>query len=495
MGLGRQPACLVAVAVVPLVGIVSELLFKDDVSLICEYSAWFMDNIPTIVLAEDWRVAAYVAACKEIWKTTGQPVKDELLRLLHKGDFEAVLPSPPICPPVCTREIPKYKSFEECAAGIPKIPDIQVNKLMKSVGAHPLFLETIKVSEVEKTIRHGGVKRFDATSVLPKHVWNVTINDLYEMHKDTADDIVHHVALKYGDHPKPGSLLSYSGDATCENKLLEIRQDVQKWGVRSFKASLAKMFYIPYILRRYCHENPSFKQVAELSKSFDKSVVHRFVAFNNTRNAEVQRRFLKFRNKNKALITSNVHTKYFPKFMEGVDVASKLGISNSVLTTHQYLWFGASHGALHHDFQDNVLIQISGEAEVIIVPPNCSHFILDGSHVQKQDLNYLWPDLTDGWRYKAPFYHFQLKAGEGVVIPATAPHRIISWDNFRIGMNSFFEPKYKQMQWGSTAPANFYSLQPDSLLAIRSLWTESLQHLFDTRRIVLAMHTSKLEYI
>merc|ERR1719343_1774073 len=140
------------------------------------------------------------------------------------------------------------------------------------------------------------------------------------------------------------------------------------------------VFWIPYILYRHCHANPSFKQVAELSEGFEGEF--QFATYNRTRSLEVHRRFLKFRNKNKALITSNVHAKHFPNFMKDVDVAGKLGLTDSVLATHQYLWFGASHGAIHHDFQDNVLVQITGVVEGIVVPPNCSHFLLESSYMQ-----------------------------------------------------------------------------------------------------------------
>ncbi|CAK0905953.1 unnamed protein product [Prorocentrum cordatum] len=43
-----------------------------------------------------------------------------------------------------------------------------------------------------------------------------------------------------------------------------------------------------------------------------------------------------------------------------------------VETTHSLLWMGAQGGGMHADWQDNVIMQLTGEADIVVFPANCS---------------------------------------------------------------------------------------------------------------------------
>merc|ERR1711933_642327 len=104
-----------------------------------------------------------------------------------------------------------------------------------------------------------------------------------------------------------------------------------------------------------------------------------------------------------------------------------------VEATYNFLWLGATPGSFHPDKQDNVYIQLTGEAELLVYPPNCSSLIAAGASPER-----------------APFFHMRMRPGDGAVIPSGAHHKVVSGDLQRIALNSWFEPKFGRMQWSST---------------------------------------------
>merc|ERR1711988_847032 len=180
---------------------------------------------------------------------------------------------------------------------------------------------------------------------------------------------------------------------------------------------------------------------------------------------------------------SNLNGRHLPKFL-GMDLGRKFGLLPSEIEyTHSLLWTGTTPGAFHTDYQDNVLIQLSGTIEVIVFPANCSIRHIPGPLVLSKAIA---TESID--RMTTRFFHLTLRAGEGVVIPSMAWHKVTSRDSSRMTVNGFMEPRFGQMRWPS-APANFFRRQDKEYLAMRVLWLRSMRHLYDTKKIVYFMHT------
>merc|ERR1712113_654542 len=158
-------------------------------------------------------------------------------------------------------------------------------------------------------------------------------------------------------------------------------------------------------------------------------------------------------------------------------------MGDSVEATLSLLWFGVTAGEFHIDFQDNVLIQLTESCEIMVVPANCSHKDLPGGVVRE------WMKTM-----KVPFIHTTIHAGEGIILPSMAQHKVTRRNSRSVAINAFLEPKFGKMRWRS-APSNFFTRQFKPNAAMRVLWLRSMRKLWDERRINLFMHTHRIDYI
>ncbi|CAK0839716.1 unnamed protein product [Prorocentrum cordatum] len=74
--------------------------------------------------------------------------------------------------------------------------------------------------------------------------------------------------------------------------------------------------------------------------------------------------------------TCNINLQHLPNFTGGIDIAERLGVGKGfggelVEHTLSLLWMGQQKGGFHYDHQDNVLIQLTGVADVLVLPPAC----------------------------------------------------------------------------------------------------------------------------
>merc|ERR550525_1496580 len=95
-----------------------------------------------------------------------------------------------------------------------------------------------------------------------------------------------------------------------------------------------------------------------------------------------------------------------------------------VESTHSLLWMGQQRGGMHSDWQDNIIIQLTGTAEVVVFPANCSSL---AQHLPNQVTIKDW--VTKGvpqGQVRSPFFHVQLHEGEGITIPSHSWHKVVS---------------------------------------------------------------------
>jgi len=194
-----------------------------------------------------------------------------------------------------------------------------------------------------------------------------------------------------------------------------------------------------------------------------------------------------------------MNVRRLPRTSAQLDFARKLGIDDVVEHTNSIVWIGHSPGTFHDDFGDNVVVQLTGKATFIIFPAQCA-FLLKPIFGPNRKINDTMGHL--GWakrgmprgKARVPFYHVTLRPGDGLAVPSTSIHKVVSRDSRRLAINAFFEPKFGRMQW-PTAPVNSFVRHNQNVLAMRILWLRTLRHLWETRRVAIAMHTERLEFI
>ena len=102
---------------------------------------------------------------------------------------------------------------------------------------------------------------------------------------------------------------------------------------------------------------------------------------------------------------------------------------------HSFLWIGGSPGTVHYDAMDNVLIQLQGRKDVLVVP--AAHTEELGGQQEHTGLlafALAKPLLKKYPALKAHGRYITLEAGEGLVIPCGAYHAPTarSWDSLSI---------------------------------------------------------------
>ncbi|CAK0791479.1 unnamed protein product [Prorocentrum cordatum] len=494
----RQSLCRGSLLLVAVLGYAGNWLYpSDDLSQICEALPWFLDNPPAVTVPTEGNVRAFMRACKQVFPTLSEPMRTRLriLAVHQHGRLDDALPCPEFCPPFCLDHVPKADPAV-CASGFPKKKDEHIGKedlhFYNQHGIRPLQARRIEPHQILDAWKAGEVATFDARKLLPEHLFGISIQDIATKLGDKAHDIPFNVRLFYGAEPLvPGSHFAHKDPSPCEDAMRLFKKYQRIYGSRSMFTRLMRLFWVPWTLWRTCYKEISLAKVAELSKNFDTTPLH-YSPTNATAFATEAADFIPRLASNRGLGNSNLHYKKIPQLLEGIDMAKKIGIQDMVIGTHTYWWFGISGGDFHPDAQDNFLIQLTEKIEAIIIPPNCSSLVFM-NHFNKH------PELRGAPEFymeqkQVPFYHVTLQPGYGVLIPSRAAHRIISGSSQRVGLNFFFEPKFGEMVWGGS-PHNFYNMQNPNVAVLRELWMRALSRMFDDTGRVMAMHTSKLEYL
>jgi len=486
------PAAFISLGLVPL-----KLLYVpegDEVAQICRISAVFLESDPTIHLASFENVKAYEDSCRETFPSLGARERELVLTAARAGNLEGVLNvshtsqrwSMPYADPRTCHGSAREKQFLELDMAEWKT---YWTTSSNEWSANPLHAEAIHYSKVADAWKHGLTATFDARQMLPESMFNVTWSDISDFAGEARKDIPVGVG---------SAMRATETSRVCTDWLPYFTQKATEWGLRSFKLQFARKILIPLIMWRYCPDRGAISLERFVERA-NEAANHTSIPYSvyDGSNAKAAKHVMdklwadaRVAGRGQPwLPLSNMNGRHLPKFAD-VNLGLKLGLAPGELeATHSLLWTGTTPGAFHTDYQDNVLIQLSGSIEVIVFPANCAIRFLPGHLNLKKAV-----ETENIDQVSTLFYHVKLRAGEGLVVPSMAWHKITSRDSDRITLNGFMEPKFDQMRWPS-APANFFRRQDPKYLAMRVLWLRSMKHLFDTRKIIYFMHTFRIEYV
>mmetsp|Transcript_133842 Transcript_133842/g.325263 ORF Transcript_133842/g.325263 Transcript_133842/m.325263 type:complete len:468 (+) Transcript_133842:69-1472(+) len=291
----------------------------------------------------------------------------------------------------------------------------------------------VEPSEVGKALKEGRLVRFDATKVLPAHVFNVTLDSLAQMHGPDGDSI---------------SILAF---------LHEFKE------CRSKAHSHRKHFPVGAL---FCPPPPT---LGEMRRSFpDPKLMP---------------------------MASRIALRRLPRYIDEDKMLKDLGLEGVERPEGQII-MGHAMGDTHWDEQDNLFIQASGVSVVLGVPAEYADAIAGGEKYSAKSSGMIWDEwlkFDDVRRTAIPWYYMVLKPGDGIAIPSRSFHAVYGGHN-RASVQTFLEPKFHGMRWKTNKDSYWYK-ETDTRQAVRNLYFKTAGRLWESRKLGIIAQGAIIEYL
>lgn len=305
-------------------------------------------------------------------------------------------------------------------------------------------------AEIASVIRHGDIAVFDASSLFPADLFNISVEQLADFAGSSADRTA---VLANGC--KPTSLQQFG----------KVNSDALQRGAR-VAWSLADAQAIS-------RDPPDIN--LSLAAEVD-SVAH------SQEQGQCQ--------------VGYIHTRRVPLLHERLpNVAAALGLEEEVLRTESFVWMGPIRGGFHYDEEANVYVQLSGESDVFLVPQNFTDKVSGGMRRFELPSREM---LERDTRWKGiPLHMIRLKPGDGLTFPGRTFHLFLAQTYDRVAVNFFFLPKFRQMEY---TEADWYARearapQGEARLAVRQLWARAFVRLYEKTGKGIVFMGEKNEYL
>ncbi|CAJ1367162.1 unnamed protein product, partial [Effrenium voratum] len=395
----------------------------DEAADLCEAAAWFMDTRESYTYSTEENLNAWAQVCPEAFRALPPAAQQVLRSLRAEGKHRR-------------EEVLRDKGLEEKNAHWPAIFRLSVeNGTLAEDASLP---HMVPLKEIPQAFAAGKVVRFNASELLPPHMFNSSLAEIRKMH--TEENMQE--TLVYG---------SLGGGSFCRILALwPVTKAYRAFGrTQLFEAFRRLMVAV----QRICPLKPIPFYLEDLQRL-------------------------------KPLGPSNINMKRLANFDGRLQVPEKLGLTG-VEGMLSMLWLGVSPFpptfSLHTDVQDNVLMELVSETNVYILP---------------RDL--CWDSRSPNETVTGKYLKVHLVPGEGLAIPSNFLHTVEHLHQDRLGVNYFFEPKFGEMQWPNGPKGNWYAEIAKSNkehLAMRALWFKSVGLLWEKHHKGIAMHGWKMEVL
>lgn len=291
----------------------------------------------------------------------------------------------------------------------------------------------VEPSEVSTALKEGRLVRFDATKVLPPHVFNVTLDRLAELHAPHGDDI---------------SILAF---------LHESKQCRERAYARRKRNPVGALF---------CPKPPTL---------------------GGTRRS--------FPDPKQMPNSARIALKRLPNYVNEDDMLRKLSIEGWERAEGQII-MGHANGDTHWDEQDNIFVQVSGVSVVFAVDAEYSNAIGGDEKWSFKSSGltvFEWLYSDEVRKTAIPWYYMVLGPGDAIAIPSRAFHAVYGAHN-RASIQTFLEPTFQGMRFGTNKNSYWY-MESDLRQALRNLYFKTLARLWETRGMGLVAQGGIIEYL
>jgi len=354
-------------------------------------------------------------------------------------------------------------------------------------GFRPVRPEVIKAKDIPDAILKGRVVKFDATEILGKEMFNKSMADFAEMHKDIAHEIP---LYRQMGASAPGG----SGWESLEMYAKRTEQYRRSDNLRFPE-------YLPWR-----EDSMSAQEQAQMQRQGDHQtwylrllsewLIEPFLKFNPAQLA---------RHARTQFLQCALNMRRLPRLPQNVE--KLLGSPEWLERTWNMLWLGPVDDCIHYDDPDNLLIAVHGEIYVTVWTDPSDNELLraGGERGCWAGGASFWPTkLTRGmeleqhkWLRRFPAISFKLEPGMGVTVPSTTYHSLAMPDGDRVLMNCFFVPKYGKLWDTNMSKYSFYrkEKQTDEYAALRSLKLSTVARVWDKHKIGGWFEATKLEFL
>jgi len=353
-----------------------------------------------------------------------------------------------------------------------------VREGMRKSRILPVKPDHIPNKEVLTYLLMGKVAIFDATKLLPHHVFNKSLVDIANMHNDTWDEI-------------PMYKMRSGSAAFGWDSLKEVKQRLERYN-KSGELYHPEMVPLP----RYPDWQPSEinwtdKEMQKMKEEVDEEVGYDADAF--------------VHNMLRAPGQTTTNLRRLPKL--NVSLEDALGNPDWLERSWSMFWAGSVGSYWHNDEPDNLIICTNKEVNIGVFTDMSDTDLLNGKknygdapHPEYFDLFEFHPDeVTDEWLQEQPWiWHYpyiriRLKAGQGVTIPSRMYHSVWSEHTDRLVLNAFLIPKFGALDNAPRPKNSWYDNQDKTYLAIFHLKLSAIFRLWDTQKVGGFFSGTKLE--
>lgn len=358
-------------------------------------------------------------------------------------------------------------------------------------GFRPLQEPWIRADEVADALVAGKVAVFDATEVLPRGLFNISVVDIADMHGELADTIpAYHDEGASKGRQYVESLRAYA-------------DRMRRAMLSGHEASYAGGFHLGGTAT-YSHDFHRWKywDMEEIQPVHCRVPPGAFWAVADALMGEWARRMLGMARFRSHRVTFNARR--LPKLPE-FDLLRAIGQPSWAARMQNLLWIGPGPWNWHFDEEDNLLIALNGDMWVVVFADHNDTDALTGGvrlagsvageAVLPSAFTTLFMERNGAWFQKYPFYFFKLKPGMAVTVPSRTVHTVLTSDSTRILMNAFIAPKFMAPERRTGASWFAPGHQSDTYLAMRALKQASMGRLWDTKGVGGFFYGSKLEFL
>uniref|UniRef100_A0A7S1LNQ3 JmjC domain-containing protein n=1 Tax=Alexandrium catenella TaxID=2925 RepID=A0A7S1LNQ3_ALECA len=368
----------------------------------------------------------------------------------------------------------RWKSAEELAQEHPDAAELVRH------GFRPVKEEWIRGTEVMDALVAGKVAVFDATEVLPRSLFNITMVDIARMHGELASTI-----------PAYHDWGASKGRQHVES-LADYAERLQRTMAAPGRPT------VPADNHRFV-AHPGAEADPPTCSLPPGDVFWR--ATDLLTRGQARKVLCGARCATHRVTINTRRLSKLPEF----DLHKSLGSPSWVSRVQNLLWTGPGPWNWHYDEEDNLLISLNGDMWAIVFTNQNDTDIIAGG-LRLADSSYgelrLSPAFNSAfmaenswWLQKYPFNFVKLKPGMAITVPSMTLHTVLTSDSTRILMNAFMIPEFKASERITAASWFREGRQTDTYLAVRSLKQASIARLWDSRGLGGFFMGTKLEVL
>uniref|UniRef100_A0A7S2ALE2 JmjC domain-containing protein n=1 Tax=Alexandrium andersonii TaxID=327968 RepID=A0A7S2ALE2_9DINO len=453
------------------------------------------DPVPTMD-----RVLSFIQACKEVYTSLDKdgPQRKLLDNMTLEKAYGKTTPNKPTtnAETIDWARKQRYVVAEQRPLHSEKwkeakdIPDYGMMYMRSTI--RPVKEEWIDASQISEAVKEGKVAVFDATKLLGKELFNLSMPDIARLHGESAKNIP--MYRQKGPTGIARTGIDNLRDYAARTKAWKDRKQLRWPENKPFRAA-----------GHWTADDIQEMATSKLHGSWWMSILYKLVnlflqAFQIDLTMEDMQRTMR-----QHILQCAINTRRLPE-LPMPKLEDALGNPDWLERAWSMFWLGPVADCWHYDDPDNLLIGVYGDIWVSVFQLKDRELMRGGAdrgcwnpmlEPMPKRIDTFWTQQADGWLEKFEFINLKLEPGMGIVVPSGAFHSLTMADGDRILLNCFMIPKYKGLWDVAASNYTFYNSkwQSEEYHALSQLKKSSIFRLWDTKKLGGFFEGTKLEML